>query len=261
MKSGARIDATLRRALVEDNDVATIAAVAATRRLLRAANIDFHSVSLSAQPPALDNMAALRIIRAAEAEAENAKQKLIFAERTIAQLEADAQQIQGLRDQIEDGKRRESLLWKKLNSFERDDVLDIPWDHDFKVVLDGLISGEGVNPDDLHFGIDEVLTAMRHEKLITQRGKVTADGRSWRPDNILTRVAALEAEVEVLRKGQARAVNHSLTVTEWVRRTTYTLAQAQREKDRIDAGVADGKIEFKRAAKHKAWVTRRTTRD
>ena len=140
-------------------------------------------------------------------------------------------------------------------------MLDIPWDHDFKVVLDGLISGEGVNPDDLHFGIDEVLTAMRHEKLITQRGKVTADGRSWRPDNILTRVAALEAEVEVLRKGQARAVNHSLTVTEWVRRTTYTLAQAQREKDRIDAGVADGKIEFKRAAKHKAWVTRRTTRD
>lgn len=86
MKSGARIDATLRRALIEDNDVATIAAVAATRRLLRAANIDFHEVTISAQPAPLDNIAALRIIRAAEAEAENAKQKLAFAERTIAKL-------------------------------------------------------------------------------------------------------------------------------------------------------------------------------
>lgn len=135
-------------------------------------------------------------------------------------------------------------------------------DHDFKVVLDGLISGEGVDADDLYFDADEVLTAMRHEKLISPRGKVTADGRSWRPDNILTRYAALEAEVVALReaKGQARVVNHGVVITEWVRRKSYTPAQAQAEKDRIDAGVEAGKIEYKRAAKHKAWVTRRTTK-
>lgn len=255
------IDKTIRRALLADNDIATLSDIAGTRRLLKSAGIDFHQVTISAQPPALDNIAALRIIRAAEVEAENAKQKLAVAERTIAKLEAEAEQVYALRERIEEGNRREALLRQKLNIFERDDVLNIAWDHDFGIVLGALTYGDMLDPNDLHFDFDEVLAAMRREKLITQRCKVTRAGHAWRPDNILTRYSELEAEVEALRAAKkGRAVNHALTVTEWVRRTTYTPAQAQAEKDRIDAGVADGKIAFKRAAKHKAWVTRRTNK-
>lgn len=87
---------------------------------------------------------------------------------------------------------------------------------------------------------------------------------SYRSDaNLLReRVAALEAQVaqqaDQIATLSAPRRNVERNCTEWVRKLQYTAAEAQQEKNRIDAAVKAGKLSKGSAAKHKRRVTLRT---
>lgn len=84
------------------------------------------------------------------------------------------------------------------------------------------------------------------------------------------RVATLEVALATLEAQVAQQADQIATLsaprrnverncTEWVRKLQYTRAEAQREKNRIDAAVQAGALQRASAAKYKRRVTLRTS--
>jgi hypothetical protein len=234
----ATLNQILYAALVAKNDIETMTNITGLRKKLKTAGIDPSKINIFKTEPAPrsdDMISAMLLVGKYRDMAETANKKVASLEAKVTTLEEEA------------------------NSRSTDDMED--WDFAYIEFLDRLAvfgrcpSTIWFNSMDYTFDTGPMIDKAIHYGLIVEENdmiELTVAGveflaqqpRAWRIEN-----------------GGSRPPLRNLTVTEYVTKMAYTPVEAEAEKRRIDIARHAGKITIMAASKHKAWVSRRTTKE
>ncbi len=240
----AALNQILYTALVAPDDIQTISAITGLRRKLKSSGIDPSKINIfqTADRPRSDDVVAAMLL------AGRWRGMYEVADKKLSELKAKIKIMEEKEESREAGLREENetVSWGMtlVEFLDRVAVTDCrPKSIDFVGIEEpiGPIIEAAIDCNFIRkVGGYLCLTEEGHEFLGNQP-------RAWR----------LAQAAPAVVKPTLR----NLTVTEYVTKMAYTPAEAEAEKRRIDIARHAGKITTMAASKHKAWVSRRTTKN